>query len=61
MATEFEKQVNQLALDNATRDQIFQIIADAGKEYPCLSCPSKDDCASFAWFIKWFGTAKNPQ
>lgn len=61
MATEFEKRVNQLALDNATIDKIIQIINDAGKEFPCLSCPSKDECASFAWFIKWFGTAKKPQ
>jgi hypothetical protein len=61
MATEFEKRVNQLALDNATRNKLIQIISEAGKEFPCLSCPSKDECASFDWFIKWFGTAKNPE
>jgi hypothetical protein len=43
------------------RDRIIQVIADAGKEFPCLSCPSKDECASFAWFLKWFGTEKKPQ
>jgi hypothetical protein len=61
MAAEFEKRVNQLALDDVARDRIIQVIADAGKEFPCLSCPSKDECASFAWFLKWFGTEKKPQ
>jgi hypothetical protein len=58
MATEFEKQVNQLALDAATRDKIIQILTAAGKEFPCLSCPSRDECGSFAWFVKWFGAEK---
>lgn len=58
MTTEFEKQVSQLALDATTKDKIGQIVAAAGKEFPCLSCPSKDECGSFAWFVKWFGAEK---
>lgn len=56
MVAEFEKQLSQFALDDAAKAKIVQMISDAGKEYPCLSCPSKDDCASFKWFLKWFGT-----
>jgi hypothetical protein len=33
----------------------WKLIEDAAKEFPCLSCPSKDDCSNFKWFIKWFG------
>lgn len=58
MTTEFEKQFSQLALDATIKEKISQIVAAAGKEFPCLSCPSKDECGSFAWFVKWFGAEK---
>jgi hypothetical protein len=53
--TEFEKRLKIIGLDEATQDKIEQVIAEAGKEFPCLSCPSRDDCGSFKWFLKWFG------
>ena len=47
-----------IGLDETTQSKIEQIIAEAGNEFPCLSCPSKDECGSFKWFLKWFGTPK---
>ena len=55
MESEFEDQLSKLKLDAATKSQILQIINGAGAEFPCLSCPSKEDCNSFKWFTKWFG------
>jgi hypothetical protein len=36
-------------------ETILAMINSAGKEFPCLMCPSKDDCGTFKWFLKWFG------
>ena len=58
MSNEFQKRLDLLELDTATLEKIAQIIAEAGKEFPCLSCPSKDDCSNFKWFLKWFGDQK---
>ena len=55
MESEFERQFGALPLDVATRAKIKRIVESAGKEFPCLSCPSKDECNSFKWFTKWFG------
>jgi hypothetical protein len=57
--SEFEKQLNTLKLEAETKTKILQILQAAGAEYPCVSCPSKDECNSFKWFIKWFGIADN--
>jgi hypothetical protein len=61
MENEFEKQLSALQLDATTKSKILQIIQSAGGEFPCLSCPSKDDCNSFRWFTKWFGKQSNKQ
>ncbi|MCW4010929.1 MAG: hypothetical protein NWF05_09970 [Candidatus Bathyarchaeota archaeon] len=55
MESEFEKQLNTLQLDAAAKTKIMQIVQFAGEEFPCVSCPSKDECNSFNWFSKWFG------
>ena len=55
---EFKTRLETTGLDEATQSKIEQIIAEARNEFPCLSCPSKDECDSFKWFIKWFGTPK---
>jgi hypothetical protein len=47
-----------MALDEKTQNKIEQVIGEAGKEFPCLSCPSKDECNSYKWFLKWFETPK---
>ena len=59
MENEFEKQFSTLKLGAATENKILQIIQSAGEEFPCLSCPSKDECNTFKWFAKWFGTVHN--
>lgn len=56
--SEFSMRMKTMGLDEATQNKIEQIIAEAGNEFPCLSCPSKDECGSFKWFLKWFGTPK---
>ena len=56
--SEFGKRMKTIGLDETTQSKIEQIIAEAGNEFPCLSCPSKDECGSFKWFLKWFGTPK---
>jgi hypothetical protein len=55
MSGEIEKQIKEIIKDEPSSEKLIKIIRDAGQEYPCLSCPSKDECQSFKWFIKWFG------
>jgi hypothetical protein len=55
LVSEFEQQINENFQDKETRCKILRIINIAAEEFPCLSCPSKDECASFQWFVKWFG------
>jgi hypothetical protein len=52
---EFEKQLKQMNLEKNEVENIVQMICSAREEFPCLSCPSKEECNSFKWFIKWFG------
>jgi hypothetical protein len=61
MNGEFEKQLNTLKMDTTTKAKILQIIHSAGDDFPCLSCPSIDECNNFKWFTKWFGTENAPQ
>ena len=42
-------------LENGIHEEISKMIDAAGEEFPCRSCPSKDECRSFKWFAKWFG------
>jgi hypothetical protein len=53
--SEFKKQIEQIT-DNKKSDKILSIVKVAGEEFPCLACASKDECGSFKWFTKWFGT-----
>ncbi len=52
---ELEKEITEFLQDRESTSKIKQIIGVAAKEFPCLSCPSKDECGSFQWFVKWFG------
>lgn len=56
MNNEFEKCINSLSLDEENKKVIRNLIIEAGKEFPCLKCPSKDECENFKWFVKWFGS-----
>jgi len=55
MTSEFEKRIDLLGFDVATKQEVKNLITEAGKEFPCLNCSSKDECENFKWFIKWFG------
>lgn len=54
MTNEFERRIEELNFSEATAEKVKQLIAEAGKEFPCLDCPSKNECESFKWFLKWF-------
>jgi hypothetical protein len=56
--SEFGKRLKAMGLEGETLDKIERLLDEAGNEFPCLSCPSKDECGSFKWFLKWFGTTK---
>jgi len=58
MTNEFERRIEQLNSHKATAEKTKQLIVEAGKEFPCLKCPSKDECENFKWFLKWFGDKK---
>jgi len=58
MSSEFEKQIGLLNFDGVTSVNIMQLITKAGKEFPCLKCPSKSECENFKWFLKWLGVFK---
>jgi hypothetical protein len=51
---EIEKQINNLKLDSETKRKIISNISSAAEEFPCQNCPSKDECGTYKWYIKWF-------
>ena len=55
MSGEIEKQVEEILEEKTTFERISRIIDVAGREFPCLTCASRDECGSFKWFTKWFG------
>lgn len=54
MPGEFETKIKQLT-DNQTSQKVVEMLNMAGSEFPCLTCPSNQDCGTFKWFQKWFG------
>jgi hypothetical protein len=52
---EFVEKLKNAGLNPEELEKVAELVAEAGGEFPCQSCPSKDDCASFKWFQKWFG------
>jgi hypothetical protein len=58
MPAEFEKRLKDIITDPTLKQKIAKIVSEAGSEFPCLSCPSKDECNSYKWFAKWFGNQK---
>lgn len=55
MVNEFNKQFKELKISSMMFKRIENIIKTARSEFPCQSCPSISDCATFKWFLKWFG------
>ena len=58
MSNEFEGRIKHFGLKEETTQKVIQLIIEAGNEFPCLKCPSKDECDNFKWFLKWFGKQK---
>ena len=54
MVGEFRKRIELLGLDEQTTKKVIDLIVDAGEDFPCLACPSKDTCENFNWYKKWF-------
>ena len=54
MTNEFQKRIKLLTLDADTNKKIEDLIREIKKEFPCLNCPSKDECENFNWYKKWF-------
>jgi hypothetical protein len=59
MSGEIENQAKEIIKEETIIKKISSIIDVAGKEFPCLTCASRDECGSFKWFTKWFGTKFN--
>ena len=55
MQTEFGKRLKDTINDYVLEQKLAEIISEAANEFPCLTCPSKDECNSYKWFLKWFG------
>jgi hypothetical protein len=56
--SEFGKRLKAMELKGETLDKVERLLSEAGSEFPCLSCPSREECSSFKWFLKWFGNQK---
>jgi hypothetical protein len=55
---EFGKRLKSIGLNEAALGEVERLLGEAAGEFPCLSCASRDECGSFKWFLKWFGTPK---
>jgi len=47
MQAEFEKRFKEIIRDPTLEQKLTEIITEASSEFPCLSCPSKDEYGSF--------------
>lgn len=61
MTGELQTKIGDIIKDKTTSEQMLDIIRTAGQEFPCLSCPSKDECKTFNWYTKWFGARDSVQ
>jgi hypothetical protein len=60
LSGEFENQIRKIT-DKTSSKKIVEIVNLAGQEFPCLSCPSNEECATYKWFTKWFGEVNTKQ
>lgn len=51
---EFRKRIELLGLNDQAKKKVIDLLKEAGDEFPCLTCPSKDTCENFKWYLKWF-------
>jgi hypothetical protein len=54
LKSEFSKRVDLLGIDKKAKLKVLHLIAEAGKEFPCLGCISRGTCENSEWYIKWF-------
>ena len=47
MTSEFEKRIGLLNFESDTVAKIMKLITEAGIEFPCQKCPSKDECENY--------------
>ena len=52
LTNSFERRTVLLCLDREDEEKIKKLIIEIEKEFPYLSCPSKDECENFKWFVK---------
>jgi hypothetical protein len=55
MPGELENQIRETVKDKQTAQKLVDTVSSAGQEFPCLTCESRDECATYLWFAKWFG------
>lgn len=55
MSGELENQIRETVKDQPTAEKLVENVDAAAKEFPCLTCGSRDECATYQWFMKWFG------
>ena len=55
MSNEFENRIELFNFEGDKVAKIMKLIIEAGNEFPCQKCPSKDECENYKWFLKWFG------
>lgn len=55
MPGELENQIRETVKDKQTVQMLMETVEAAGQEFPCLTCESHDECATYLWFAKWFG------
>lgn|GEM_PF-1981675 len=58
MKGKIEELIAHAKMDETTRREVLITVKAAAEEFPCLACASKDECASFKWFLKWFGKSE---
>jgi hypothetical protein len=50
MTGEIENSIRSIVKDKGIAQEILRVFSEAGKEFPCLNCTSREDCQSFKWF-----------
>jgi len=55
LSGEIENQITITVKDREAAQKLKETVEAAGQEFPCLTCSSHDECATYKWYTKWFG------
>jgi hypothetical protein len=55
MTGELEKKVRTTIENQSIAEKLVEAVDSAAKDFPCLECPSHENCGTFKWYLKWFG------